>query len=666
MQEISSIEKILNSSLVDAKYDGFRVNVNIDPASDEVEYACYFYSGKKVLNKSGYNKNLNHTYYMSLQENIDLKVKIFARFLSNKELKKSKYYEVSTIKDFKYKSSDNIYEKILPENCEIVSSKSNAIEIYETKGFRPRSDNEYFRLVLPINWLQDPFKDRNWMFQLHAWRMLDPYLRRAHTQDMFYVSQIINDWVSFEKNNNSKWLWYDMSTGLRALKISYYLHKCAELNLNHNLEDLDYLLHEHIKHLSNPKELSSGNHGLFQLHGLKSLTYIIKNMSDNAFNIYKVKNYANNQMSKLIASQMGLKGVHTEHSPDYHFFAYNRIKNITNSSWWSDLSEDVLRILELSKNARAWFVFPDNRCVPVGDSTSGSQLRNLGQLEDWPHNRSGKHIGALLDGYAVVRSIKSVTIEESSYLFFQGSFNSSAHKHADDLSFIVQEKGLNLLIDSGKYSYQKDKYRNYFLSTKAHNTIEIDGQNTTTNRGYAYGVAIDDRPKEVDGFWVIKGKVNHVINAYTHERIIFYKPGEDLYVIDKIINNFKDNNIRDLKQWWHFDTNTYLKTLNDKVIAYVDDRLQVEITSQYSSGEVGYEIFRGYESENKLIGWISKKYLQYEPTSTLGVSSKIQGDEDVVLLTRFKLSEKAPSRPVICLDGFTIKVKSLELAECFN
>ena len=31
---------------------------------------------------------------------------------------------------------------------------------------------------LPFDWHADPLSDRNWMFNLQAWRMLDPYLNR--------------------------------------------------------------------------------------------------------------------------------------------------------------------------------------------------------------------------------------------------------------------------------------------------------------------------------------------------------------------------------------------------------------------------------------------------------------------------------------------------------
>ncbi len=276
------------------------------------------------------------------------------------------------------------------------------------------------------------------------------------------------------------------------------------------------MIHEHLKHLSNPKELSPGNHGLFQLHGLKLLTYIIKSSDSRSYNMSDIKKYANEEMSKLIISQLGTNGVHTEHSPDYHFFAHKKITNIITSPWWSDLSKDIVNILKLSEYAKSWLVFPDNRCVPIGDSATGAVKNNLVTLEKWPHIKSDRYIGARLDGYAVVRSLASVPVEDSSFLFFQGSFHSFAHKHADDLSFILQEKGINLLIDSGKYSYQKDKYREYFLSTRAHNTIEVDGKSTTRIREHAYGSAILGQPTYVDGFWLIRARVDHEENQYIH------------------------------------------------------------------------------------------------------------------------------------------------------
>lgn len=655
--EMAEVIEISNSAIVDISYDGFRVKINISADFEKVECACYLYTKKTVISKSGY-KNHRHVFYIDDNSYEDLKVKVFFRYKNNPVIKKTKIFPVSVAKNSRYKFSENLLDNISLSNCEIMISKSTVIEIYENKGFQPRSDNVPHKLSLPIDWLEDPFNDRNWMFQLHAWRMLDAYFNRGNEKDLHYISQIINDWVNFEKSNKSKWLWYDMSTGLRALKIGYYLKKCCELKLDHQIEDLDYLLHEHLEHLSNSQELNPGNHGLFQLHGLKILTYML-NTSDNFnCNLLDMRNYANEKMSNLIVSQLGSCGIHTEDSPDYHFFTHKKITNIVESPWWSDLDKDIVRILELGEYAKPWLVFPDKKCVPIGDSTNRVVKDSFVSLKEWPHIISGKYLGAKLDGYAVVRSVETVPIDKSTFLFFQGAFHSQTHKHSDDLSFVLQEKGKNLLIDSGKYGYKGDKYRKYFLSTRAHNTIEVDGKSTIRTNESAYGSAIKKQPHCINSYWIIKGCVNHKNNGYLHNRTLVYKPFEELYVIDRIETNRKDKS-KNVNQWWHFDTQVKLTINDNKVIAHISPNDRIEITTTSSAGDFSLRLYKGYESRESLIGWVSKNYLKYEPTSTLKISTEV--DDDLVILTRIKINTELSDDGILLLKDKKIYTEDKDL-----
>lgn len=646
VMEMEEIIEVSNLAIVDARYDGFEIEVNISTGFDDIECACYLYSKKMVVSKSSYKNNNRHIFYAKKGEDSNLRVKVFFRYKHNHDVKKTKFFPVTVERNLRYEFSNKPFDNISSTNCEIINAKPTAIEKYEKIGFQPRSDNIPYKLNLPIEWLQDPFNDRNWMFQLHAWRMLDAYLNRGNSQDLYYASQVMNDWVSFEKNHKSKWLWYDMSTGLRALKICFYLKRCYEVGVDHQIEDLEYLLHEHLRHLSNPEELNPGNHGLFQLHGLKSLTYILTSCGNNAYNMSDMKDYANEEMSKLIVSQLGIHGVHTEDSPDYHFFTHKKITNIVDSPWWSDLSKDILRILELGEHAKPWLVFPNNKCVPIGDSAVGAIRKNLSALDEWPHIQADNYMGARVDGYAVVRSLASIPPESSSFLFFQGSFYSQAHKHCDDLSFILQESGIDLLIDSGKYGYQQDKYRKYFLSTRAHNTIEVDDESTTRSQNYAYGSAIVDQPKCINGVWILKGHVDHEVNEYAHERTIIYKPGLDLYVIDSVTNK-KGNTSRKVSQWWHFETDAEVSVSKSEVVVSNAENLYMEISAESTDKSVSYKFYKGYQLKDQLIGWVSKSYLKYEPTSTLQISTSLR--KRSTILTRFKLSKNSPDEPMLFL-----------------
>ena len=65
-----------------------------------------------------------------------------------------------------------------------------------------------------------------------------------------------------------------------------------------------------------------------------------------------------------------------------------------------------------------------------------------------------------------------------------GFLKIAAHAHADALSIEVRYGGIDILADPGTYCYHGDRaWRSYFRSTIAHNTVEVDGRNQSSEGG---------------------------------------------------------------------------------------------------------------------------------------------------------------------------------------
>ncbi len=90
-------------------------------------------------------------------------------------------------------------------------------------------------------------------------------------------------------------------------------------------------------------------------------------------------------------------------------------------------------------------------------------------------------------GYCVMRDGWSDT--DNCLIVDCGEVGSLAggHGHADALSIELAMRGRTLLVDSGTYTYHEtNELRNYFRSTAAHNTLEIDGI-SSSEPGTAFG-----------------------------------------------------------------------------------------------------------------------------------------------------------------------------------
>ena len=98
-------------------------------------------------------------------------------------------------------------------------------------SFRPRLDLEAWDASLPIDWGADPFRDPNWQFQLHAWRVMEFQLHEYRDSGApVWLRQAIAialDWAHYhvDLGRNEKFSWYDMSAGIRAARLAFVLDR---------------------------------------------------------------------------------------------------------------------------------------------------------------------------------------------------------------------------------------------------------------------------------------------------------------------------------------------------------------------------------------------------------------------------------------------------------
>ena len=138
-----------------------------------------------------------------------------------------------------------------------------------------------------------------------------------------------------------------------------------------------------------------------------------------------------------------------------------------------------------------------------------------------------------------------------------GFLSIAAHGHADALSVEVRHDGVELLVDPGTYCYHGEpEWRSYFRSTRAHNTIEVDGADQAVEAGpfmwSTHADAVVDRIEAgPDGVQTWAGHhtaYSRSDAALCHDRQVDLDgPGHRLTVTDTVTGSLSHT----LRLFWH-------------------------------------------------------------------------------------------------------------------
>ncbi len=480
-------------------------------------------------------------------------------------------------------------------------------------SFRPRPDLPVWDSSLPMDWAADPFSDRNWQFQLHAWVTMDYWLYAYQDGDvraLEEVAAIALDWERFhiEERRKSALQWYDMAVGVRASRLAFLLDNVLVGNLRVDDEDLAalmFLAELHVRMLSQPSFLSYGNHGLFQIAGLNALCLVISWRSV----CHGARSYVEAAFSRLLDEWFTVESVHRENSPNYHGIVVDALRRLRVAERIE--GSDVRTLIEKADTVTPWLTYPDGRWVPVGDS-AGRGPRLTGPVES--HCLQGEAgCWAVRDftdsGYAIVRSLPGV--EESSMLFVNAMFvevkgEVIRHKHADDLGFVLIEGGREIFVDSGKYGYNKDEMRSYVLSARAHNipslvTRPIDPRRVAPARTRLQPIRMTESGFVVEGF-VDRPKL------LRHERMFSYVPGSSLTITDRLYNRTR----------YRWQSNLHLAPDLHPVITGSGFVVQVgdfSVEANFEGEGCDIDMTRG--ATRPYQGWVSIGYLEMTPATVV-------------------------------------------------
>ncbi len=532
----------------------------------------------------------------------------------------------------------------------VVQKSKNSGLLFSLAG---RTDVSPIDMPLPFDWGVNPYKDNNWCAQLQKWNMLDGYIleheREQNIESLIMAKQVMVDWYRHHvsENNESHMMWRDFIVGIRSMKLAYLISNWQHGRINLNSTEQNIFLHLiklHLEFILESKNIKFTNHTFSDFHGAMAIAQVIDQTSAS-----KVENFILSLTPRLIATQFDQAGVHLEHSFGYQGFGIRCLKRLASSGWFTQIGLDAF--LQRAESVEPLFKLPDGRVAPIGDTDGKPMvLKNKATVFNGEREIFNK------SGYLIVRSDGKGRLSDASYFCLMGAFHSNIHKHPDDLSVIWFE-GEDVLCDAGKYAYKSHKYRKYVQSTRAHNTVEVDGSDFSVDRDDAYGSAIKSIMDGLGGFQVT-ASVKHKKLDVRHTRHCIYEPGKWLLIIDRL----KSTSDHDFTQWFHLSPHLALKS-NDKIFTSmlpVSGRL---LTAQFDTSLSNKITLISGQDKPIVQGWISQSYAEVSSSPTIGVT---QRGSNLTFAALFCIDHKGSQVSVNKNGKLSLEIQHAERRESFE
>ncbi|MEC0183021.1 alginate lyase family protein [Paenibacillus peoriae] len=373
----------------------------------------------------------------------------------------------------------------------------------------------------PVNWLHNPTKDPEFTWGINRhWHMPDlgkAYLMNGNPQ---YVSAFIDHYRGWRKQNPVPAIssyeeavffqklgpWRLLETGLRVQSwISAYKYMEGSLLLTEPFR-AEFLqgLEEHAEFLTRYLGSTEINHAIMHMQGL----FMIATFYHWHPRAPYWRQLAAERLELCLLHQVGSEGVQIELTTHYHNasiemfgtpYLLARLSGHPFSAWFGDQLRKMVAFTEA-------LIRPDHQSTGTGDSDwlgDGRQrLTLLGAiLEDDELICRGTGSSESLWLFGVEKYERYMQLQaaykpptasrafpqtgyyvmrdEQQYLFFDAAAMGGAHGHADALHLEWMWKQQLFFTDTGRYTYEEGEWRHYFKSTRAHNTITIDGEDQT-------------------------------------------------------------------------------------------------------------------------------------------------------------------------------------------
>ena len=291
--------------------------------------------------------------------------------------------------------------------------------------------------------------------------------------------------------------WRTLDTGLRATSLANsYPAFALSPRIGEDFKRRFFaFLEEHAKRILPSR--TENNWRVMELRGLLDLALVFPHLpgADGW------RKFAEKELEKMLFSQVYPDGFQFELSSDYHTIIDSDYGSIFDNYRALGLEPPayILKGLELAYELYPRLTRPDRRLPQLNDGDATKIIPRMKRAVKFYPERDDFRWFATDGGEGRAPDYLSYAFPWSGAVVFRDSWSRDAvwgyvdmspygrsHQHEDKLNFLLFAYGKEMITDAGNYEYDTSEMRKYVISTRAHNTIMIDGKEQNTAKTWRW------------------------------------------------------------------------------------------------------------------------------------------------------------------------------------
>ncbi|MEY8559713.1 heparinase II/III family protein [Jeotgalicoccus halotolerans] len=468
-----------------------------------------------------------------------------------------------------------------------------------------RKDFDPIDISMGINWNYSHSENANtYQTYLHSLGIITDLLRISLNEDdsslLKHAREIIIDWHENNHRKSENYAWKEHPVSSRISNIIEFQEKATSYKLED--ETFEKIIINHCEYLSEERNYKFNNHGLMMDYGLLNAC---KHLTDKRLKRF----YADKAIYRVryaLYRDFTRKGVHLENSPEYHRLVlsiFTKLDRVIKELKLS-IGKNEKELLDLSREYKSHIIQPNNYYPMIGDT---------GTIHDV---KIEKNFNDFIDydaGIAILNNKDTNDITNSTMLTFKSGYHKKTHKHNDDLSVTLYLSGEELLVDSGKYSYDsKDKIRQHLVSPRGHSSPCIAHKNYVLSNPLKEQENIKITKYVSKNSYKLVSGINKMYKNAIVTRHNILSENNIYFVVDRIVSKedglfYQNFNINENATITQIDKLTFDIKLNSKnYVLKTFERIDSDIMTDIKKGYVS-RTFGEYNNNKRILVKQTKK-----------------------------------------------------------